>query len=56
MRWPVDGPRLAQGLSWVALVLAVAAYGAAIVRNVTEALVGITTHQTPDVVVQRPNR
>ena len=47
---------LIQNLSWVGLVLAVAAYGAAVVRNVTEMLVGIATHQPPVVVVQRPNR
>jgi hypothetical protein len=56
MRWPADSLKLIQGLSWVALVLAVSAYGAAVVRNVTEMLVGITTHQPPIVVIQRPNR
>jgi hypothetical protein len=56
MRWRVDIPRLIQNLSWVGLVLAVAAYGAVVVRNVTEMLVGIATHQPPVVVVQRPNR
>jgi hypothetical protein len=56
MRWRVDIPRLIYGLTWVALVLAVAAYGAVIVRNVTEMLVGIATHQPPLFLVQRPNR
>jgi hypothetical protein len=56
MRWRVDSPRLIRRLSWVALVLAIAAYGAAVVRNVTEMLVGIATHQPPVVVIQRPNR
>jgi hypothetical protein len=56
MRWQVDITRLVQDLSWVGLVLAVAACGAVVVRNVTEMLVGIAAHQPPVVVVQRPNR
>ena len=43
-------------MSWIGLVLAVAAYGAVVVRNVTEMLVGIATHQPPVGVVQPPTR
>ena len=56
MRWRVDITRLAQDLSWIGLVLAIAAYGAVVVRNVTEMLMGIATHQPPVGVIQRPNR
>jgi len=56
MRGRVDIGRLARDLFWVGLVLAVAAYGAVIVRNVTDTLVGIATHQPSIVVGQRPNR
>jgi hypothetical protein len=55
MRWRADLARLAQHLLWACLVVAVAAYGSVVVRNVTEMLVGIT-HQPSIVVVQRPNR
>jgi hypothetical protein len=40
----------------VCLVLAVASYGALVVRNVTEMLVAIASHQSVVVVAQRPNR
>jgi hypothetical protein len=53
MRWQAE---FARRLFWVCLVLAVAAYGSVVVRNVTETLVGITTHQPPMIVVQQPNR
>lgn len=56
MRWRVDIGRLIQNVFWVGLVLAVAAYGAVVVRNVTDTLVGIATHQPSIVVVQRPIR
>lgn len=55
MRWRVDIGRLGRDLLWASLVLAVAAYGAVVVRNVTDMLVGIT-HQPPMVVVERPSR
>jgi hypothetical protein len=43
-------------LAWVCLVLAVAAYGSVVVRNVTDMLAGIT-HSAPKVVmVERPSR
>jgi hypothetical protein len=44
------------GVVWVCLVLAVAAYGSVVVRNVTEVLAGIA-HQAPVMVaVERPSR
>jgi F0F1-type ATP synthase membrane subunit c/vacuolar-type H+-ATPase subunit K len=56
MRWRVDTQRLVRNLLWAGLVVAVAAYGSVIVRNVTETLVGITSPQPSLIVVQRPNR
>lgn len=56
MRSPVDIGKLGRDLLWVCLVVAVAAYGAAVVRNVTEMLAGIVSHQPSMVVVERPNR
>jgi F0F1-type ATP synthase membrane subunit c/vacuolar-type H+-ATPase subunit K len=56
MRWRVDAQTLVRNLLWAGLVVAVAAYGSVIVRNVTEMLVGITSHQPSLIVVQRPNR
>ncbi len=56
MRWQA---RLRQTLPravWVCLVLAVAAYGAVVVRNVTEMLAGITHPAPAIVVVERPVR
>jgi F0F1-type ATP synthase membrane subunit c/vacuolar-type H+-ATPase subunit K len=51
-----DTIRLVRTLSWAGLVLAVAAYGAVVVRNVTDMLVGMASHQPSVVVVERPNR
>jgi F0F1-type ATP synthase membrane subunit c/vacuolar-type H+-ATPase subunit K len=48
--------KLVRTLSWAGLVLAVAAYGAVVVRNVTDMLVGMASHQPSMVVVERPNR
>jgi F0F1-type ATP synthase membrane subunit c/vacuolar-type H+-ATPase subunit K len=48
--------RLARDLVWACLVVAVATYGAVVVRNVTDTLVGITSHQPSMVVAQRPSR
>jgi hypothetical protein len=56
MRWRVDVARLGRDLLWACLVVAMAAYGAVVVRNVTDALVGIASHPASLVVVQRPNR
>jgi hypothetical protein len=41
---------------WVCLVLSVAAYGAVVVRNITDMLVGITDHSRDVALVGRPNR
>jgi hypothetical protein len=43
-------------LLWACMILAVAAYGAVVVRNVTDMLVGITHQPTTMVVTARPNR
>jgi len=43
-------------LVWVGMVVAVAAYGAVVVQNVTGMLVGITSHQRSVVVAERPVR
>jgi F0F1-type ATP synthase membrane subunit c/vacuolar-type H+-ATPase subunit K len=56
MRWRVNRAGPVRNLIWAGLVLAVAAYGAAVVRNVTDTLVGIATHQPPMTIVQRPSR
>jgi hypothetical protein len=53
MHWRAE---LLRTLTWACLILAVAAYGSVVVRNVTDALVGITSHQPPIVVVQQPTR
>jgi hypothetical protein len=56
MRGRVDPPRLVRVLFWISLVLAVAAYGSVVVRNVTETLVAITTHPPSTVAIQQPTR
>jgi F0F1-type ATP synthase membrane subunit c/vacuolar-type H+-ATPase subunit K len=56
MRSRVDPPRPLRTLLWIGLVLAVAAYGSVVVRNVTETLVWIASHQPAMVMVQRPSR
>jgi hypothetical protein len=43
-------------LARACLIVAVATFGAAIVRNVTDALQGIAHHQPPVAVVDRPFR
>jgi hypothetical protein len=48
--------RLVRDLSWACLVVAVAAFLSPVVRNVTEALVAMTSHQSSMVVAQQPNR
>ena len=52
MRSRVDLARLARDLVWVCLVLAVAAYGAAVVRNVTDALIAMSSRQPAMVVAE----
>ena len=56
MRWQADPAEPVRRLVWACLILAVAAYGAVVVRNVTDALVGIATHQPVTVAVQSPYR
>jgi hypothetical protein len=52
MRSQADPAGTVRRLVWVCLVLAIAGYGAVVVRNVTETLVGITTHQASAVTIQ----
>jgi hypothetical protein len=54
MHWQAEPTRPVRSLVWACLILAVAAYGAVVVRSVTDALVGIATHQR--VTVQSPYR
>jgi hypothetical protein len=56
MRWRAKLTTLLPRLAWICLVLAVATWGAVVVRNVTDALMGIAYHQPSYVVVERPNR
>jgi uncharacterized membrane protein YqhA len=46
----------APGVVWIGLVLAVAAYGAVVVRNVTDTMAGIARHDAAMVMVEQPNR
>jgi uncharacterized membrane protein YqhA len=46
----------APGVVWVGLVLAVAAYGAVIVHNVTETMAGIASQGSAMVMVEHPAR
>ena len=52
MHWRAN---LIRTLTWTCLILAVAAYGSVVVRNVTDTLMGIA-HQQPIVVVEQPRR
>jgi hypothetical protein len=51
-----DSPHLLPGPVRILIILAVAAYGAVVVQNVTEVLHGIAHQQAPIQVVQRPAR
>jgi hypothetical protein len=51
-----DSPPLLRGPVRILLLLAVAAYGAALVQNINEVLHGIAHPQTPIPVVQHPVR
>jgi hypothetical protein len=53
---PSNAGHLLPGIVRIVLIVAVAAYGAAIVQNVTEVLHGIAHRQAPTGVVQRPAR
>lgn len=57
MRWQAKVVRQAVPVvAWVCLVLAVATFGAVVVRNVTDALVTMTDHSRAMNFVERPNR
>jgi hypothetical protein len=56
VRWRVDVSALLLDLARACLIIAVAAFGAAIVRNVTDALIGIAHQQASVVVADRPYR
>jgi hypothetical protein len=56
MPWPAKLRQALPRLVWICLVLAVAAYGGVVVRNITDMLVGMTSHQQTLVEVQRPSR
>jgi hypothetical protein len=51
-----DNPHLLPGVARIVIIVAVAAYGAAVVQNVTEVLHGIAHHPAPIQVAQRPTR
>jgi hypothetical protein len=56
MPWQAKVRQALPGVAWICLVLAVAAYGAAIVRNVTDVLAAIAGHPRSVVVMATPNR
>jgi hypothetical protein len=56
MPWQAKIRQALPSVVWIFLVLAVAAYGAAIVRNVTDMLAGIAGHPRSVVLVETPNR
>ena len=56
MRWRADITKVLMHLVWACLVMAVAAYGAVVVRNVTDMLVAIACHQPSMIVAERPSR
>jgi hypothetical protein len=56
MRWRARVRQAAPGVVWIGLVLAIAAYGSVIVRNVTDSMAGIAHHDDAMVMVERPSR
>jgi hypothetical protein len=56
MHWQAKVRQALPGIAWICLVLALAGYGAAIVRNVTDVLAGIAGHRRSTVLVETPNR
>jgi hypothetical protein len=56
MRWRARLRQAAPGLVWIGLVLAIAAYGSVIVRNVTDTMAGIAHHNAAMAMVERPSR
>jgi hypothetical protein len=56
MPWQAKVRQALPVIAWILLVLAVAGYGATIVRNVTDVLAGIAGHPRSVVVMGTPNR
>ncbi len=56
MRWRADITPLLLNLLWAGLILAMAAFGAVIVRNMTDALTGIAYQRPSIVVADQPSR
>ncbi len=56
MPWQAKVRQAVPRIAWICLVLALAGYGAAIVRNVTDVLAGIAGHPRSVVVMATPNR
>jgi hypothetical protein len=56
IRWWDKVRGLLPSVVWVCLILAIAGYGAVIVRNVTDVLAGIAHRGPVMAVVERPNR
>ncbi|MDR3532398.1 MAG: hypothetical protein P4L90_17830 [Rhodopila sp.] len=55
-RWRPEVTTLLTDLLWACLIVAVAAYGAVVVRNVTDTLMAIAYHQPSIVVADKPSR
>jgi hypothetical protein len=56
MRWQADLSPLMLSLLWACLIVAVAGFGAVIVRNVTDVLQGIVQQPASVVIVEQPSR
>jgi hypothetical protein len=56
MPWQAKARQAVPTVVWVCVVLAIAAYGAVVVRNVTDTLIGIADHSRAMVLAERPNR
>jgi hypothetical protein len=56
MRWRARVRATLSGLVWIGVVLAVAAYGSVVVRNVTDALAGIAHPSRVEAVLEWPSR
>ena len=56
MPWQAKARQAVPTVVWVCVVLAIAAYGAVVVRNVTDVLAGIAGHPRSVVFMETPNR
>jgi hypothetical protein len=56
MPWQAKVRNALPSAAWICMILAVAAYGAVIVRNVTDVLEGVAGHPRSVVLVERPYR